>query len=43
MKTAAKLCDEARELQKAGDVILRKAHKKDGTQVAKTKLVAKFD
>jgi methylenetetrahydromethanopterin dehydrogenase len=43
MKTAAKLCDEARELQKGGDVILRKAHKKDGTQVAKTKLVAKFD
>ena len=43
MRIAAKLCDEARELQKAGDVILRKAHKKDGVQVAKTKLVAKFD
>jgi methylenetetrahydromethanopterin dehydrogenase len=43
MRVAAALCDEARELEKAGDCILRQAHKKDGTLVRKTKLVAKFD
>ena len=43
MRAAAKLCDEARELEKAGDSILRQAHKKDGTLVAKKKLVAKFE
>jgi methylenetetrahydromethanopterin dehydrogenase len=43
MRSAAVLCDEARELEKAGDCILRQAHKKDGTLVAKKKLVAKFE
>ena len=43
MRSAAVLCDEARELEKAGDCILRQAHKKDGTLVRKTKLVAKFE
>jgi F420-dependent methylenetetrahydromethanopterin dehydrogenase len=42
MRSAAVLCDEARELEKAGDCILRQAHKKDGTLVKKTKLVAKL-
>jgi methylenetetrahydromethanopterin dehydrogenase len=43
MKVAAVLCDEAREIEKAGDCVLRKAHKKDGVLVSKTKLVAKFE
>jgi methylenetetrahydromethanopterin dehydrogenase len=43
MKVAAILCDEARELEKAGDCILRQPHKKDGVLVSKTKLVAKFE
>jgi methylenetetrahydromethanopterin dehydrogenase len=43
LKVAAILCDEAREIEKAGDSVLRKAHKKDGLLVSKTKLVAKFD
>jgi methylenetetrahydromethanopterin dehydrogenase len=43
MRAAAVLCDEARELEKAGDSIMRQAHKKDGTLVSKNKLVAKFD
>ena len=43
MRTAAVLCDEARELEKAGDSIMRKPHKKDGVLVSKNKLVAKFE
>jgi methylenetetrahydromethanopterin dehydrogenase len=43
MRTAAMLCDEAREIEKAGDSIMRKPHKKDGTLVSKNKLVAKFE
>ncbi len=43
MKVAAILCDEAREIEKAGDTVLRQAHKKDGVLVKKNKLVAKFD
>jgi methylenetetrahydromethanopterin dehydrogenase len=43
MKVAAVLCDEAREIEKAGDSVLRKPHKKDGVLVAKNKLVAKFE
>jgi methylenetetrahydromethanopterin dehydrogenase len=43
MRSAVVLCDEARELEKAGDSILRQAHKKDGMLVAKKKLVAKFE
>ncbi|KUG11644.1 f420-dependent methylenetetrahydromethanopterin dehydrogenase [hydrocarbon metagenome] len=41
MRVAAVLCDEARELEKAGDGIIRKPHKKDGVIVSKTKLVSK--
>jgi len=41
MRCAAVLCDEARELEKAGDGIIRKPHKKDGVIVSKTKLVSK--
>jgi methylenetetrahydromethanopterin dehydrogenase len=41
MRAAAVLCDEARELEKAGDGIIRKPHKKDGVLVSKTKLVSK--
>jgi len=43
MRTTAMLCDEAREIEKAGDSIMRKPHKKDGTLVSKNKLVAKFE
>ncbi len=43
LKVAAMLCDEAREIEKAGDSIMRKPHKKDGTLVCKNKLVAKFE
>jgi methylenetetrahydromethanopterin dehydrogenase len=43
MRVAAALCDQARELEKAGDSILRQPHKKDGTLVRKNKLVAKFE
>jgi Coenzyme F420-dependent N(5),N(10)-methenyltetrahydromethanopterin dehydrogenase len=41
MRAAAVLCDEAREIEKAGDGIVRKPHKKDGVLVAKTKLISK--
>jgi methylenetetrahydromethanopterin dehydrogenase len=41
MRAAAVLCDEAREIEKAGDGIIRKPHKKDGVLVSKTKLVSK--
>jgi len=41
MRAAALLCDEAREIEKAGDGIIRKPHKKDGVIVSKTKLVSK--
>ena len=37
------LCDEAREIEKSGDTIMRKPHKKDGSLVTKNKLVAKFE
>jgi methylenetetrahydromethanopterin dehydrogenase len=43
MRAAVMLCDEARELEKAGDSIMRQAHKKDGTLVSKKKLVAKYE
>jgi methylenetetrahydromethanopterin dehydrogenase len=43
MKVAAQLCDQARELEKAGDSIFRQPHKKDGVLVSKKKLVAKFE
>ena len=41
MRAAAVLCDEAREIEKAGDGIIRKPHKKDGVIVSKTKLISK--
>ncbi len=41
MRSAALLCDEARELDKAADGVHRKPHKKDGVIVAKTKLISK--
>jgi methylenetetrahydromethanopterin dehydrogenase len=43
LKVAAMLCDEAREIEKANDSVLRKPHKKDGVLVSKNKLVAKFE
>ena len=42
MRTAAMLCDEARELEKAGDSILRQPHKKDGMLVRKTQTRCKI-
>lgn len=41
MRVAAALCDEAREIEKAGDGIIRKPHKKDGVIVSKVKLMSK--
>ena len=41
MRAATILCDEARELDKAVDGVIRKPHKKDGVLVAKTKLITK--
>ncbi|HTY14750.1 MAG TPA: F420-dependent methylenetetrahydromethanopterin dehydrogenase [Methanoregulaceae archaeon] len=41
MRSAAILCDEARELDKAADGVIRKPHKKDGVIVSKTKLISK--
>jgi methylenetetrahydromethanopterin dehydrogenase len=41
MRVAAALCDEAREIEKAGDGVLRKPHKKDGVIVSKTALISK--
>jgi len=41
MRAAARLCDEARELEKAGDGVIRKPHKKDGVIVSKVKLISK--
>jgi len=41
MRQAMQLCEEARELEKGMDAVLRKPHKKDGEIVAKTKLISK--
>ncbi len=41
MRHAALLCDEARELEKGADGVVRKPHKKDGVIVSKTKLISK--
>jgi methylenetetrahydromethanopterin dehydrogenase len=41
MRMAAELCDQARELEKGMDAVIRKPHKKDGVLVSKTKLVSK--
>ena len=41
MRQATLLCDEAREMEKATDAVIRKPHKNDGTRVAKTTLISK--
>jgi methylenetetrahydromethanopterin dehydrogenase len=41
MRAAASLCDQARELEKGMDSVIRKPHKKDGMIVSKTKLISK--
>ncbi len=41
MRNAAKLADEAREIEKAGDSVLRKPHFKDGTVGTKKPLMEK--
>jgi methylenetetrahydromethanopterin dehydrogenase len=41
MRQASVLCDEAREIEKAGDAVIRKPHKKDGVIVSKTALISK--
>jgi methylenetetrahydromethanopterin dehydrogenase len=43
MRTAAKLCDEAREIEKANDSVERLVHFKDGTLRRKTELLGKFE
>jgi methylenetetrahydromethanopterin dehydrogenase len=41
MRAAMLLCEEAREMEKAGDAVIRMPHKNDGTIVSKTKLISK--
>ncbi len=41
MRAAARLADEAREMEKANDSVLRKPHAKDGRLLTKTKLLEK--
>ena len=41
MRTAAILADSAREIEKANDTVARRAHKKDGSLIAKNKLMEK--
>ena len=41
MRQAMVLCDEAREMEKATDAVIRKPHKNDGTRVAKKALISK--
>ncbi|HOP66439.1 MAG TPA: F420-dependent methylenetetrahydromethanopterin dehydrogenase [Methanoregulaceae archaeon] len=41
MRAATVLCDEAREIEKGCDAVIRKPHKNDGTLVSKTKLISK--
>jgi len=41
MRTAAKLADEAREIEKSGDSVLRKPHHKDGSIGEKRTLIEK--
>ncbi|MEE9518901.1 MAG: F420-dependent methylenetetrahydromethanopterin dehydrogenase [bacterium] len=43
MRAAAKLCDEAREIEKANDSVERLVHFKDGTLRKKTQLLGKFE
>ena len=41
MRQAMLLCEEAREIEKSMDAVIRKPHKKTGELVAKTKLISK--
>jgi len=41
MRQAARLADEARELEKAGDVVLRTPHDSEGGVLEKRKLLEK--
>ena len=41
MRSAMLLCDEAREMEKATDAVIRMPHKNDGTLVSKTTLISK--
>ncbi len=41
MRQAMLLCEEARELEKSMDAVIRKPHKKTGEIVSKTKLISK--
>ncbi len=41
LRAAARLADEAREIEKANDSVLRKPHAKDGRILSKTKLLEK--
>ena len=41
MRQAMHLCEEARELEKGMDAVIRKPHKKTGEIVSKTKLISK--
>jgi methylenetetrahydromethanopterin dehydrogenase len=43
MRSAAILCDEAREIEKANDSVERLVHFKNGTLKRKTKLLGKFE
>jgi methylenetetrahydromethanopterin dehydrogenase len=43
MRSAAILCDEAREIEKANDSVERLVHFKDGKLKRKTKLLGKFE
>ena len=43
MRYAAKLCDEAREIEKANDSVVRIPHFRDGTLRKKTQLLGKFE
>ena len=39
MRIAAKMVDEAREIEKANDNVTRRPHKKDGSRLEKQKLL----
>ncbi|HJJ82391.1 MAG TPA: methylenetetrahydromethanopterin dehydrogenase, partial [Methanocorpusculum sp.] len=41
MRQAAALCDEAREIEKGCDGVIRMPHKKTGEIVSKTALISK--
>ncbi|RAP49198.1 MAG: methylenetetrahydromethanopterin dehydrogenase [Methanosphaera sp. rholeuAM74] len=43
MSAAAKLADEARDIEKGNDTVLRTPHRRDGTVLRKTSLMDNFD